>query len=129
MPRSTRLKPNELVAPWPDGPAENPIGEVARRFAMNLRRAIGEQSIRSAAEACGMNHATLIGILDGRAWPDMETIAKLERGLARPATPARVHSVSGAWCGAFPQRRRRRRPGPGENLSRCRESPHRGPAD
>ena len=81
MPRTTRLKPNELVAARPDGPAQNPIGEVARQFAVNLRLAIGGQSIRATAEACGMNHATLIGILDGRAWPDMETIAKLERGL------------------------------------------------
>ena len=81
MSRTMRHKPNELVAAWPDGPASDPIGEVARVFADNLRRAIGEKSIRSAAEACGMNHATLIGILEGRAWPDMETIAKLERGL------------------------------------------------
>jgi hypothetical protein len=98
MPRTARLKPNELVAAWPDGPAENPIGEVARVFAANLRRAIGEQSIRSAAEACGMNHATLIGILDGRAWPDMETIAKLERGLDAALWPG--HSTeAGARVG------------------------------
>jgi hypothetical protein len=81
MPRTTRLKPNELVPAWPDGPARDPVGEVARVFAANLRSAIGERSIRRAAEACDMNHATLIGILEGRAWPDMETIAKLERGL------------------------------------------------
>ena len=81
MSRTTRLKPNELVTAWPDGPARDPIGEVARVFAANLRQAIGSRSIRSAAETCGMNHATLIGILEGRAWPDMETIAKLERGL------------------------------------------------
>ncbi|WEO77827.1 helix-turn-helix transcriptional regulator [Cryobacterium sp. SO2] len=81
MSRTMRLKPNELVAAWPDGPASDAIGEVARVFAANLRAAIGARSIRSAAEACGMNHATLIGILEGRAWPDMETIAKLERGL------------------------------------------------
>lgn len=81
MPRNTRLKPNELVPAWPDGPAADEVGEVARRFAGNLRKAMGETSIRAAAEACGMNHATLIGILEGRAWPDMETIAKLERGL------------------------------------------------
>jgi hypothetical protein len=82
MPRNARLKPNELVPTWPDGPAADPIGEVARVFADNLRRTIGGRSLRSVAELCGMNHATLIGILDGRAWPDMETIAKLERGLA-----------------------------------------------
>jgi hypothetical protein len=89
MPRPTRLKPHELVEDWPDGPATDAIGEVARAFAGNLREAIGETSIRAAAEACGMNHATLIGILDGRAWPDMETIAKLERGLDAALWPGR----------------------------------------
>jgi hypothetical protein len=88
MARSVRLKPRELAPDWPDRPATDPIGEVARLFAGNLRRAIGSQSIRSVAEACGMNHATLIGILDGRAWPDMETIAKLERGLDAALWPA-----------------------------------------
>ena len=89
MPRSTRLKPAELVTDWPDGPASDLIGEVARVFAGNLRAAIGERSIRSAAELCGMNHATLLGILEGRAWPDMETIAKLERGLDAGLWPGR----------------------------------------
>jgi transcriptional regulator with XRE-family HTH domain len=81
MPRSARLKPHELVPGWPDGPAADPIGEVARLFADNLREALGGRSIRSVAESCGINHSTLIGVLEGRAWPDMETIAKLERGL------------------------------------------------
>ena len=89
MSRTTRLKPNELVESWPDGPASDAIGEVARVFAVNLRRAIGEKSIRAVASACGMNHATLIGILEGRAWPDMETIAKLERGLDAALWPGR----------------------------------------
>ena len=90
MSRSARLKPNELVPAWPEGPAPDAIGEVARVFASNLRRAIGGRSIRAAAEACGINHATLIGILDVRAWPDMETIAKLERGLDAALWPGRV---------------------------------------
>ncbi|ASD20997.1 hypothetical protein B7495_01830 [Cryobacterium sp. LW097] len=90
MSRTKRLKPNELVHEWPDGPASDAIGEVARTFAGNLRRAIGSRSIRNAAESCGVNHATLIGILDGRAWPDMETIAKLERGLDAALWPGHV---------------------------------------
>jgi hypothetical protein len=98
MPRTARLKPNELVPEWPDGPADDLVGEVARLFAVNLRRAIGPRSIRSAADACGMNHATLIGILDGRAWPDMETIAKLERGLDAALWPGQA-TVAGARVG------------------------------
>jgi hypothetical protein len=95
MSRPARLKPRELVPDWPDGVATDPIGEVARVFAANLRRAIGQRSIRAAAEACDTNHATLISILEGRAWPDMETIAKLERGLDAALWPGPGASDAG----------------------------------
>ena len=58
----------------------DPSGEVARRFARNLRAAIGENSLRHAAKLTGVDHSTIQSILQGRVWPDLETIAKLERG-------------------------------------------------
>jgi lambda repressor-like predicted transcriptional regulator len=90
MPRTARAKPRDLVADWPTAPADDEVGEVARRFAVNLREAIGEASIRSIAKAAGLNHATLIGILDGQKWPDLQTIAKIERGLDKDVWPGRV---------------------------------------
>ncbi|WP_158613392.1 helix-turn-helix transcriptional regulator [Frigoribacterium sp. PhB160] len=33
------------------------------------------------AEAAGVTHTTLLSVLAGQVWPDLETIAKLERGL------------------------------------------------
>lgn len=90
MARSARARPQELTDSWPDKPSPDPVGEVARLFVMNLRREIGKRSIRAAAEACGLNHATLLGILEGRTWPDLETIAKLERGLTADLWPGRT---------------------------------------
>ena len=67
----------------------DPIGEVARQFTLNLREAIGDRSLRAAARECGVAHSTILGILEGRAWPDLETIAKLERGLEANIWPGR----------------------------------------
>jgi transcriptional regulator with XRE-family HTH domain len=68
----------------------DPIGEVARHFTLNLREAIGSKSVRGVADAAGINHATLLGILAGRTWPDLATIAKLERGLGVDLWPGRL---------------------------------------
>jgi hypothetical protein len=65
------------------------VGEVARQFTLNLREAIGTQSIRGAAAAADVNHSTLLGILEGRTWPDLETIAKIEHGLSADVWPGR----------------------------------------
>ena len=84
MPRPVRAKPRDLTDSWPDSPSASPAGEVARQFALNLQAAIGCMSLRAAAKACGLVHATVISILDGTTWPDLETIAKLEDGLGSP---------------------------------------------
>jgi len=68
----------------------DPIGEVARQFALNLRGAIGERSVRDAARSAGVNHVTIQLILKGQRWPDLETIAKLERGLGVDLWPGRA---------------------------------------
>lgn len=62
---------------------------MARRLVLNLQREIGERSIRSVAETAGMDHATLLGLLRGRSWPDLVTIARLERGLGADLWPGR----------------------------------------
>jgi hypothetical protein len=90
MVRTARKTPRELSPePWPDARSDDPIGEIARQFAVNLRDAIGQQSIRGAAARSGLNHSTLLAILEGRTWPDLETIAKLETGLDAAVWPRR----------------------------------------
>ena len=92
MARSARARPQELTPSWPDEPSPNPIGEVARLFVLNLRAAIGERSLRAVADNCELHHATLLGILEGRTWPDLETLAKIERGLAADLWPGRIEA-------------------------------------
>lgn len=60
-------------------------------FARNVQDALDEfqangwaTSLRDFARKVGLNHATLIGILQGRTYPDAETIALLEVGTQRP---------------------------------------------
>ena len=70
-------------------PAADPIGEVARQLAVNLRAAIGSRSLRAAAEAAGVDHSTIMAILQGRTWPDLYTLARLEQGLEADLWPER----------------------------------------
>ena len=90
MPRPVRTLPRDLAAGWPDLPGDDPYGEVARRFAENLRLAIGNRTLRAVAEDCGLNHTTILAILEGRTWPDLQTLAKLERGVGADLWPGRL---------------------------------------
>lgn len=89
MPRPQRAKPCELSPDWPDAACDDAIAEVARLFALRLKEAIGGRSLRSAAVLTGVDHASISGIIAGRTWPDLATIARLERGLEANLWPAR----------------------------------------
>lgn len=90
MSRPVRLLPKDLAARWPDLPGDDPFGEVARRFAENLRMAIGNRTLRAVAEEAGLNHTTILAILEGRTWPDLQTLAKLEHGTSVDLWPGRL---------------------------------------
>jgi hypothetical protein len=65
------------------------VAEIARRLVVNVERATEGRSVRSVAETAGIDHTTLLGLLRGRNWPDLVTIAKLESGLAQDLWPGR----------------------------------------
>jgi hypothetical protein len=86
-----RARPVELAGePWPDVPSADPVVEVARQFVVNLKVAINGRSLRSVAKAVGVTHVTISRILDGRVWPDLATIARLEHGIGTPLWPGLV---------------------------------------
>lgn len=87
MANRRRESPFELTESWPDSPSPDPAGETARRLAVNLRSAIGERSLRSVANAAGIDEATLRKVLSGAAWPDLRTIARLESALSASLYP------------------------------------------
>jgi transcriptional regulator with XRE-family HTH domain len=90
MPRPTRTPPRSRTPDWPSVPAVDRSGEVARLFALNVKAAIGERSLRAAADVTGVDHSTILSILQGRVWPDLETIAKLEAGFGVVLWPGLV---------------------------------------
>lgn len=51
--KERRASPATLSPKWPDQPSTNPAGEAARRFAVNLRAAIGDKPVRAVAREAG----------------------------------------------------------------------------
>lgn len=82
MGRPARALPVELAAaPWPEVRSDDRFGEVARLFVVNVRNAMGGRTLREVAADAGIGHVTLQRIITGQAWPDLQTIARLEVGL------------------------------------------------
>lgn len=90
VPRPRREPPRAFTESWPGEPCTDPVAEVARRFAVGLTEALGGRSLRSVRDVTGVEHTTLSGILSGQTWPDLATIARLERGLAADLWPGRI---------------------------------------
>jgi lambda repressor-like predicted transcriptional regulator len=96
MGRPSRALPVELAAsPWPEAPSVDPVAEVARLFVVNLRSAMAGRSLRVVAADTGIGHVTLQRVLTGRAWPDLQTIARLEVGLAVELWPRHLDDRAG----------------------------------
>jgi hypothetical protein len=72
-------------------PSVDPVGEVARQFALNVQAAIGDRSIRAASLDVGVDPSTMLSVLRGRSWPDLATIAKLESGFGVDLWPGRLN--------------------------------------
>jgi hypothetical protein len=88
--RVARATPAELSpGSWPFDPSPDPHAEVARLFVNRLRKAMGDQSVRAVAKDAGLNHAGLNKLLAGGSWPDLLTIARLERTLGADLWPGR----------------------------------------
>jgi lambda repressor-like predicted transcriptional regulator len=89
MGRPARELPVELCpAPWPEEPSADAPAEKTRRLVLNLRAAMNGRSLRSVAADAGLGHVTLQRVLSGQAWPDAQTIAKLEDGLSANLWPS-----------------------------------------
>ena len=81
MGRTSRAKPRELTESWPDVEAVDRHGEVARRYVLSLRAAIGARSVRSVARDAGLDEGTVRRVLAGESWPDLHTISRLNDSL------------------------------------------------
>lgn len=81
MGRTGRKSPNELVENWPHQAADDHAAETARRFVVNLTAAIGHQSLRGVARDAGIDEGTIRAVLAGSVWPDLRTMALLEKAV------------------------------------------------
>ncbi|HEX4402888.1 MAG TPA: helix-turn-helix transcriptional regulator [Galbitalea sp.] len=90
-PRPARPVPAELCDNWPNIPSLDADAEIARQLALRLRAAMKGASLRETARATGVDRATIGTILNGGSWPDIITLAKLERefGPLWPGTGSR----------------------------------------
>ncbi len=61
--------------------------EVAAAFVRNLRAVIEGRSLREVAGLAGLTHTTVMRILAGQVWPDLSSIARLERAFRAPLWP------------------------------------------
>lgn len=81
MGRTPRSRPRELSPSWPDVESVDRHAEVARQYALSLRSAIGDRSIRSVARDAGLDEGTLRRVLAGQSWPDLNTVSRLSECL------------------------------------------------
>lgn len=88
--RPARKTPADLVVGWPDEASDDPVVEVARCVALNLRDAIGRRSVRAVAATAQVDYTTIYAIINGAVWPDLMTLARLEAGLNSDLWPAGV---------------------------------------
>lgn len=58
-------------------------------FVINLLATIGPESVRSVARSAGLDEGTLRRVLAGATWPDLRTVALLEKALEQPLYPRR----------------------------------------
>jgi transcriptional regulator with XRE-family HTH domain len=64
-------------------PSDDAVAEFARQFALNLRAAIGTNSVREVARLSGVDRTVISFILNGASWPDMVTTVRLEMALGK----------------------------------------------
>ena len=82
-----RQQPTAFLAKkslFPDGPFRlGTPAEVylAAALATRLKNKIGNESIRYIAKKAQLSPQTILNILNGKTWPDLRTIAKLEIAL------------------------------------------------
>lgn len=74
---------------WPEAAFDDPAAAVVQHIARTLAAALAERgmSLRTMAEATGVNRQTATQLLDGLSWPDVVTVCRLEDGLGLALWP------------------------------------------
>lgn len=78
-----------MTPSWPSSPSSDYAAERERLFALNLRTAIGDRSVRAVGRDADVDEGTIRRVLAGSTWPDIRTIALLEKALDQSLYPIR----------------------------------------
>ncbi len=73
--------PAGLSERWPEESASSEDAEVARLIVVNLHAASRGRGVRGIARDAGIDEKTLRRIIAGATYPDVRTVARLERAL------------------------------------------------
>lgn len=89
---SRARKPRDYVleGDWPQASlADHHGAHVAQQLAARLAEAMGRQAVsaKRLGVISGVNRQTIANVLAGAVWPDLITIANLERALQRQLWP------------------------------------------
>lgn len=71
---------------WPDGPLAPdapPEAHLAAALARRLKKEIGCRPLRRIAARAGVSAPTISHIVNGKTWPDLRTLARLEVALGK----------------------------------------------
>lgn len=90
-----RTPPRELAhdpESWPEAGLVEPGAAAVQHIAGALAAVMSERrlSLRSLAEASGVNRQAIADLLAGRSWPDVATVARLGTALDAPLWPQAV---------------------------------------
>ena len=82
---------------WPAAPLSDhapAAAHYARHIAVKLREALTATSVSQLARDADCNRSTVQGLIAGRFWPDLVTVAKLEVALGRSLWPPQPPTAS-----------------------------------
>ena len=72
---------------WPDGPLvldAPPEAHLAAALARRLKKAIRGRPLRRIAALSGVSAPTISHIINGKTWPDLRTLSRLEVAVGAP---------------------------------------------
>ena len=92
MSRPSRPAPRTYSDRWPDSTCTDEVAEVARLLALRLKAITDRRGIREVARGdTGISHSIISRVVNGEAWADTATLARLELALETDLWPRRQH--------------------------------------
>jgi transcriptional regulator with XRE-family HTH domain len=93
MSRPVRPAPREFSKNWPKDRCSDPVTEVARLLAVKLGTVTDKHGVREVARRAGVSGSIISRAVNGKAWMDTATLARLEIELGVDLWPKRTRAA------------------------------------